>query len=106
MSNATTRYRFPESKDSRFKRYVDQMQDPVEGRVTSLTEVKISQVLTGGDQRSYVLCRCTQIQDPGSRNLVGHVGEDEVVLSQEQTIRLIGEGGENSVGTEDGTVLG
>jgi hypothetical protein len=59
-------------KDSGFKRYVDQMQDPVEGPVTSGPRdfaengEAINQVLTG-DQRSYVLCRCTQESETGSR---------------------------------------
>ena len=66
-------------KDSGFKRYVDQMQDPVEGRVTSGPRdfaengETISQVLTGGI--SVLMCFVGALKiGEESRYLVGYLG--------------------------------
>ena len=77
---------FTREKDGRFKRYVDQMQDPA-GTAVTFDRVKsrklrklIKCILTGEISASYVLVGAQRYGERSS-NLVGQLQVDEVVLS-------------------------
>jgi hypothetical protein len=82
----TTNDPFTREKDGRFKRYLDQMQDPARQAVTfgrvKWQEVRepIKCILTGGISASYVLVGAQRYGERSS-NLVGQLQVGEVVLS-------------------------